>query len=589
MIQWTEPRPKKAHINGKGVSRNISGSAFDGPHSSNSGTSPHYSPPKISSPPPDLLSLGNCLPGGIQRLDSTEAGAIDWGKSWAKRKPRRRHDVSENSEPDPPSHRHPLKPPIVKSRSRTGRLEHEEQEGQHQLKGNDRGLKSCPELNRRSFSVVPPTETRFNSNRASGLESPDYSQFHGSRHRGRRRVPDIIARRFRSLLDRLHRGRSSTIYSIRPEFPPPPDGKERRFRSRNSNDIWPSSGEESPVFNTPESNMSPVPYAGHNTDLLAASGLTIATTELDRLTGLITEGSSLRIPTAASRELARISSSASSPRSESESSVTGATHVSPTNSPPSLFLSAGSSSPMSRSPQKLGRKGRKQHSHLSEVTTPEELGTPAQAGNDDRYSTQVLFSTAEVLQETYQDSGDESLIPRPLSISRPSSSDGTPGEGASPASAPATVRPVSAYNYYRGSIVARGLPQDPASSGGPTLEALYDNIVFEDERDGRRYARDGVHSPQLPSTIISQSKLGCRQSLDTESKRINVVSGESKLLTDVMEKLHSIRGEVGSEIARPSSCHPDTWSEDQGEPGDSEPFCPPNCLYSEYCSHNSDP
>lgn len=57
------------------------------------------------------------------------------------------------------------------------------------------------------------------------------------------------SRFFRHLSRRFHR--SSSNYSIRSDFPAPPHGTERRWLSRDSADICPSSGDESPVCNTP--------------------------------------------------------------------------------------------------------------------------------------------------------------------------------------------------------------------------------------------------------------------------------------------------------------------------------------------------
>ena len=134
------------------------------------------------------------------------------------------------------------------------------------------------------------------------------------------------------------------MFSVRPEFPPPPAGTVRRYRSRNSNEILPSS-EESPIFNTPESKHTPVQPLGQNTALLAGAGLRIATVELDRLTNYSRSAKS-------SLEVARASSSMESACSESESSyIADPTPAVPSNSPASFLPPQAnlSTTPMVRS------------------------------------------------------------------------------------------------------------------------------------------------------------------------------------------------------------------------------------------------
>lgn len=423
-----------------------------------------------------------------------------------------------------------------------------------------------------------------------GLGSPNYSQFDTTRHL----MPWRVSKRFRSLRDRLRRGRSSSMYSIRPEFPPPPDGRERRYRSRNSNDIWPSSGEESPIFNTPESNISPMQPAGHHADLLAATGLAIATAELDRLTGSagntprthaatslelsrVSAVPSLELAGAAATtnpELGRISGSNDSPRSESGSSVTDIL-----TSSPSLFPPGGSGSSLSRSPKRLGRKSRRQHSRLSEVTTPEEIGSPAQLGDGSAISSQDI-------SQDFGAERDESLVPRPLSISRPSSSNDkvngdrslhlmtqlTPIFNGSPET---TVRP--------GIILTQRTP-----SRGQSPEPPCENTNSSDDGDTRQSILDQIPSTKRPSIQGTRSEPSHTRSVQILLERMDIIAQESALFADMMRGLNSAQNGIAAERSGSDSCHPDTWSEDQGEPGDSEPFCPPNCLYSNQCEHDSE-
>ncbi|RYP35747.1 hypothetical protein DL767_003692 [Monosporascus sp. MG133] len=82
-----------------------------------------------------------------------------------------------------------------------------------------------------------------------------------------------------------HRSRSS-IKSTRSDFPAPPDGKERRLLSRYPVDTWPSSGDETPIYNTPEPHNVPFLQnfpTGSYIEPLATAPVAIATRELDRL------------------------------------------------------------------------------------------------------------------------------------------------------------------------------------------------------------------------------------------------------------------------------------------------------------------
>ncbi|RYO73913.1 hypothetical protein DL766_009274 [Monosporascus sp. MC13-8B] len=94
-------------------------------------------------------------------------------------------------------------------------------------------------------------------------------------------------RNLRSLGRRIGRRHSrSSTKSTRSDFPAPQDGKERRLLSRYPADAWPSSGDETPIYNTPESHELPFLQnfpAGSYIDPLATGPVTIAIGELDRL------------------------------------------------------------------------------------------------------------------------------------------------------------------------------------------------------------------------------------------------------------------------------------------------------------------
>ncbi|KAI1757680.1 hypothetical protein F4782DRAFT_479438 [Xylaria castorea] len=593
-IQWAEARRRDIYT--KELRHGIPGTGLDGPYSSTSGNSPLDSPSNISRPSLGALALSNCIPCTSRSSKSNTSGSIDWEKSWPKRKPQRRHDVSESSHREQSGHRHPVDAPTtgIRDESKTEPPNHEKKNQSRCTNVQDSGLKSCPEFNRQFPSAVTPATSRFSPDKVPGLESPDYSQLDSSRHQHRHRFPNTVSKRFRSLRDRLHRSRSSSMFSTRPEFPPPPDGKERRYRSRNSNDIWPSSGEESPIFNTPASNMSPVSPAVHNANLLAASGLMMAAADIDRLTGKAYEGNRPRMPGTRSLELPRprLPSGADSSPSGSESSVADTTPIVPADSPSSLLPPTGLTTPISRSPQWLGRKSRRQPSRLSEVTTPDEINSPTQPGDSGAISPQAFWSTSESrdICKGSEARCQESALPLPLFDSQSSLSGENPNSESSPASVSEMIHSPPTYINRSGAALGRDKSEsERSSSRSQALEPDYEQTKAGDEGDTREYVLNRLPSTIQPPIITPKSELSYGRSLKAKLERQDMVAQESALFAGVMERLNS--GETDSTMAEcgSSSSHPDTWSEDQGEPGDSEPFCPPDCLYSKRGGHGSEP
>ncbi|KAI3325530.1 hypothetical protein HD806DRAFT_450334 [Xylariaceae sp. AK1471] len=536
-IRWAGTQPNKVYI--ERHIRTLSGTGFDGPLSCMSGTSPRQSRSDVSTSALGSLTPSNCPPSKSRKIKSDTSGSIDWEKSWPKRKPRRVHNVSESSDFDSSAHTYQVDCSSIVIGNRNSAegdnidtpIREEQEDQQSQLPDiQECAMKSCPDFHQGPPSAIQtPPITRCSTDRACGLKSPNYSRFDTSRHQHHLRVPDTVLKRFRSLRDRLHRFRSSSMYSIRSEFPPPPDGKERRILSRNSTDIWPSSGEESPIFNTPESNTALMQPRGRRLDPLAASGLMIAIAELDRLTGSA-QGNSPRT-SATNLEQPNRSSGTDSPQSEGDASAIDTTPSVLANSPSSSFPPSGLPSPSSRLPQRSGRSSRRQHSRLSEVTTPDEANTPTQRDddNDGQISPQALSLSAGTTQDPSQDfeaERRESLVPRPLSIIRPSSSDDKQMGDSSLASM---------------SRMSRFAPIYDKAASGPAMET-------------------GI----LPPGQISSR-------------------GQAPGLINAVENRDTL-GKFWSE-----SCHPDTWSSDQGEPRDSEPFCPSNCSDSNRYGHESQP
>lgn len=337
--------------------------------------------------------------------------------------------------------------------------------------------------------------------------------------------------------------------------------------------------------------------AGHHADLLAATGLTIATAELDRLTGSagstprthaatsqdlsrVSAAPSLELAEAAASpnpELVRISGSNDNPRSESGSSVADA----PTSSS-SLFPPGGLGSPMSRSPKRLGRQSRRQHSRLSEVTTPEEIGSPAQLDDGSAISSQDLT-------QDFGKERDESLVPLPLSISRPPSSNhkATGDYLFAPMPVATQLTPTlngSSETTVRPAIILTQRTPSRGQTPEPTCE---DTNAF-DGGDTRQSMLDPVPSTKRPFIKTTRSEPSHTQSVQILLERMDIIAQESALIADVMKRLNSAENDIAAERSGSNSCHPDTWSEDQGEPGDSEPFCPPECLYLNRCKHDSE-
>ncbi|KAI1812831.1 hypothetical protein GGS20DRAFT_515983 [Poronia punctata] len=378
-VRWSENQPNKFHL--KSHKRTLSGTGFDGPLSSVSVTPSDQSPPDGSSANIEPLTRNKLASSKLRDVKSDTTGSIDWGKSWLRRNPRQKHDVSEVSDGDTSNI-----DPVATSRASdaesnpyaelriptaevsTGEYEDDQQAQIHTAK--DCVLKSCPDLHRPSPPTVAPAIPRSSADRDCGLKSPNYSRFDSSRHRHHLRVPKSVSKHFRSLRERFSRKRSSSLYSLRSEFPPPPHGTQRRILSRNSSNIVSSSGEETPLFNTPESDITPMKLDGHCVNPLGANGLLIATAELDRLSGSSYEVDAAKLGVTGSRPPRHISDSSGSGERNTEL-------ASPSHS--SVSDPTGSSSGW---PYRLARPGiRRQHSRLSEVTTPDEVDTPIQVGS----------------------------------------------------------------------------------------------------------------------------------------------------------------------------------------------------------------
>ncbi|KAI1377882.1 hypothetical protein F4677DRAFT_29224 [Hypoxylon crocopeplum] len=538
-----------------------------------------------------------------QKLKSDTSGSIDWERNWEKRKPRRKHDVSEASNLDVASRIRVFDHSSASnddgySKSASNSEDESDEKSCSYLSQHDaqfHALKrhtfsSCPELHRQMVGFgrsLPRSKTRDRQEQISQLRSSlDKEQY-----RPHFRVRNIVTKRFRSLGKRIRRSGSST-FSIRSEFPAPPDSKERRLLARDSSDIWPSSGEETPLFNTPESDITnsgrPHP-TGHHLDPLAMASMMIATAELDRLSR--TSGSSTGFSGSSPTSRTPFGSGVASPNNETSLSDSAVLDMSPTilyNSPSSSGPQSGIVSPVSRPPQRRGQRRRGQRSRLSEVTTPDEIGSPAEPAEEFAESSPPLSCPQiEPLPEcsaTPNISGNEdSLYPKPLAINREATSAGTDGPSApttsgclravSPEKSWSRLHPSSGRSSSHEESVS---PPTRVSSIGQTPESMYGPRVGENANGQSLLS----NSFGLGITIASPG--GSPDVLSTEPCDAQGSNSIATVENDGTPTCHS------NEDASPDSCHPDTWTETQGEPGNLDPFCPPGCLESRHSSHGQD-
>ncbi|KAI0165209.1 hypothetical protein GGR52DRAFT_99662 [Hypoxylon sp. FL1284] len=386
-----------------------------------------------------------------QRLKSNTSGSSDWEKNWEKRKPRRKHDVSEVAQPGFTAPTGPATPSSAATShiiDSGGSVDEDESNGKsdsysshhdaqlHTIKQS--GANSCPELRQQLEELdisFPALKTRDGERPISKVRF-DLSKNLRRRHFN---VRNLVTKQFRSIGRRL-RHTGSSNFSVRSDFPDPPGSRERRLLARDSADIWPSSGDETPLFNTPESNISSIHTTRTHLDPLAMAGIMIATAELDRLTprGSLERASrTSRSSTGASRtsptEVTPLCSGSASPdkgASPSNSTVLDMPPV-PFNTPTTPATPSSIPSPIPRTPsQRRGQRRRAQRSRLSEVTTPDEVASPAEPTEDfTEHPLSFPYPQFETLPEcsAAQLGGNEhGMYPKPLAVNRGSSEVASP-------------------------------------------------------------------------------------------------------------------------------------------------------------------
>ncbi|KAI1493840.1 hypothetical protein F5X96DRAFT_620153 [Biscogniauxia mediterranea] len=568
------------------------GTGFDGPNSSSDDAQFLF--------PSDALG-GPSRPSThrSRELRSDMSGSIDWEKSWPKRNPRRVHNVSEASNPDVYRHTHGIDFLSMMTQSEGSDDSSRDNLSCPDIMAHDGrfhaihqyALKSCPDLHRQLDGFVP-FWTTLDGDRPAAL--PDYSEFDKYRHRYHLHFSHRIARRFRSFGRRL-RGSSSSTYSIRSEFQAPLDAKERRFLARDSTDIWPSSGDESQVFNTPESNPSPVQSGASHINTLAMAGMMVATAELDRLSGSVCQDQMSTV-SESSPSQTPLSSDRASPGTCT--SISGSTPANvpynvPFNTPSSSGPQSGMSSPVARSPLRPGHRRRAQRSRLSEVATPEDVASPEEPIDYRVYYQPTLSSSnIDILPVGLAGSsneGHESLYPRPLSMTRNS-----PERVESP--------PDDMRENFRDSTLgltssASGYTYIKSGDDRPHFPAI-DSVLAPTRTSSIGKTPDSIHTRDKsdgPASRSSTSSPGPRRLLGIPVESPGVAEPRSHktasnhyhgpLLPEGSK--HHIDKDVDGTVlgdGYSGSCHPDTWTESQGEPGDAEPFCPSECLNKRHSS-----
>ncbi|KAI1080974.1 hypothetical protein F5B20DRAFT_579799 [Whalleya microplaca] len=601
---------------------------FDGPLSSRDGE--NYLTPEGRSCELGSSIRRSRLSGSSRGLRSDESGSIDWEKCWPKRRPRRVHDVSEasNTDPVPQSYTTDIFSMVKDQDDSDSETHAEEKSCSHVTKHDTRfhaihhiAFNSCPELHHQlEFAGEPPPG--YSAHGGQDCVPQLRLKLDEGRYRHHGHVRDKLSKRFRSFGRRLRRS-SSSSYSIRSDFPAPLDGKERRIRARCSADVWLSSGEESPIFNTPESNAGSACSPSHHIDPLAIAGVMIATAELDRLSSPGSIGQTSRTSASSSGVLGispmlptPFSSSIGSPNNGTSTSDLAELDTSPPtmpfNTPSSSVPQSGLVSPVHRSSLRQRQRRRAHRSRLSEVTTPENESV------DDLVEGQRSFTppAIETLQECLANSmgvNQDTLIPQPLSINRSRRAEtecpkiNRPDDSAVSHSmpelnAPSPVRANIPYMTTRSSTKLSDnlspdtpFPPSRSSSIGKTPEPMYGPRKTSTNADDQ-----GLLSPNVPpNTEHSATPAGMHRRLSGDLRRVIGRAAADDEIHDIGDYVNARLQREGfgppaidpAESAdaqpKPESCHPDTWSESRGEPGNSDPFCPPDCLVTRHSSQDS--
>ncbi|KAI1468371.1 uncharacterized protein F4812DRAFT_458807 [Daldinia caldariorum] len=463
------------------------------------------------------------------------------------------------------------------------------------------GVSSCPELCQilGDFKELPSRREIQDIPKRVDKPRPEVDK---SRYWYHLRVRDIILERFRSLRRRIKRSGSST-FSIRSEFPPPLNRKVRRLLARDSVDIWPSSGEESPVFNTPESdapNVKRTSGTGSHIDPLAMASMMIATAELDRLSSRMSldqasgvSGSSVGISQSSRGSHTSCDKDITTPNNEMSASVSTVLDMPPAvpfNTPSSSVPHSGTISPVSKSPQRRGQRRKTQRSRLSEVTTPDEIASLAESVEELNDSLSLPDNPIETLPECSGVSrlGDEDLYPKPLIINRTGQDEANVGVGNSSGY---SQEQFPSFEPPEPHILSVDLKRELGTSSQlpGSIHLDIEDIITASVSSVSGTARSyeplemsrTTDEPSLPDVSLGLEFTFMIPAISSDLT-VSVTSRETCGIQS--DPIANMKGGTPAMEAKI-----DYVSESQGEPGDSEPFCPPDCLTTRRSSRDSLP
>ncbi|KAF7540725.1 hypothetical protein G7054_g1150 [Neopestalotiopsis clavispora] len=451
--------------------------------------------------------------------DST-LGTINWEKSWYKHKPRRAHDVSEVTSPDYSVHAHAVDLFSMAGFNSDNSGDDNPAENTAKLDAvnlpNALAFKSCPELGSAGDVEVNKSTSKMSQIR------------HRNRY-GIRKAFRYVKRKFSG---------ASTNVSIRSDFPDFPRGAARRILSRDSTDIYQSSEEETQVFNTPV--RTPLePLSPLKEDLEGVNDTYNDAPTIFRASVLDEDDDMFR----------------------------------PSVSPSVLLNKSTARS----TPARLGpRRRTTTKSRLSEVTTPEDLATSDPFPSP--YSLEVDHDSADCAVVDSLTDEEAHLSPRWQTTGHYGSN---PGLLSTPSSA----------QHYRSSPILLGEAHFPQRPGLELRRAI--ETMLEDASDTHPESNTAERTLGADTSGTEFYRSLDSQAVDTLESRDRQAGADSRpssppllSLGPALIQQHPARTGTGpssdadtsdTAAAKRESCHPDTWNSLRGEPGDSDPFCPPTC------------
>ncbi|KAK9794136.1 hypothetical protein SCARD494_05713 [Seiridium cardinale] len=490
-----------------------------------------------------------------------ELGMINWEKSWFRHKPRRVHNVSEVTAPDPAVHKH-----AVDLFSMTGFESDESEEDivaspidgkqHHHHELRTLACKSCPEF------YCPPHDAE------TGIESGILYRTRQSRHTMR----DAVRKRFQYLRSRFHRPSSS--YSVRSDFPVPPYGTKRRLLSRDAVDMYTSSGEETGLFTTPV-QVTPTTTPG-----CSANHLEFATPISD-----------CELHTT----LAKISSRAPNSGVVTAPSVISSDTLGPLPRSPGSTSNKAAFVAHNTAILRSGRRRRPTtRSRLSEVTTPDDISTPEAPPCSCSPSDSVEHDESAIDDSDKRDSSYRS--PRPFSSTAREN-----GSFLQHNRAPSST----IQREHTSLTIAEDLEVITETGFGEelidTASPIANRVKVETKISPVGQTSDSVVT-DAKTTYSASSYRAARKILGIQPRSTHKSRSPPELFPESsqvgsspvppkhdssLDVTASCTQETGTLMISPSGlnnvkephepCHPDTWNESQGEPGNSDPFCPVDC------------